>query len=1012
MSLTEFCIRRPVFSTVLSLLLVAIGLMGLKYLDTRFLPNFESNHLTVLAAYPGASASLIETSVIIPLEDAVSSVDGIDTISSQSQQNYAQIDIALLDGIDVNEAANKVRAQINNAQGKLPSDVVAPQVQIRNIGSEDLLDIGVTSSRLSLAAVRDYLQRNLVNAIEQVPGVALVNITGANPYVVRISLDPKKMQARGLSVTDIQNAIQKGNIELPAGRLRGDSIDYPITAKTKLTNADEFNQLVVKKTDAGWIYLRDVAQAAMVPDPSTDSIVRINNQPGIMLSVTATDSANPIDTAKAIRAVLSRVSASMPSHMHLVVAYDQSLFMRDSIHEVYVSIFIAIFCVLLVIYLFLGDLAAVLVPIVTIPICIFATFGVLYFMGFTIDIITLLGLVLSIGLVVDDAIVMLENIYRYIEQGMSRVDAAIKGSREISFAVIAMTLTLAAVYAPVGFVHGKIAALFKPFAFTLAGAVIISGFVALTLSPMMCSRVLKPHQSNKGFAARIDQFFHRLMAAYQQILTRLLNQRYVVASIMAGIILIGFFLLKSFSFSFMPDEDMGIVIAVANLPSGANIQAMAQASEQSAAILTKNPATESVISIADNSQQGFNFSFVTLKPFDQRVLTARQVAAQCNQQAALIPGLDVYAFPITFGGSMKSQLQFVVTSDQSYQQLYQITQSLIKQLEAYSGLKNINSSLSFDSQQYEIHVNRELATQLGVSIQDIDNLLAAMLGGIKVSSIDIDGQSYDVYLEGGAKYQRDLGSLDNFSVISATGQSIPLSNLVMVKSVLSQTSLTHFNRQRSVVINASLGQGYSLGQAVAFLQTHLPQYLPDGVNYAFQGAAKNISDTTGSMGVVFLLALVFIYFVLCAQFESFLDPLVILLSVPFSVIGALAALKLINGDINLYTIVGLVTLIGLISKHGIMITQFANDRLKVGLSAKEAVIEAASIRLRPILMTTAAMIFGALPLWLATGASATSRQQIGAVIISGLLFGTFFSLILVPSAYVFMHKLRSRFKCS
>jgi multidrug efflux pump subunit AcrB len=344
--------------------------------------------------------------------------------------------------------------------------------------------------------------------------------------------------------------------------------------------------------------------------------------------------------------------------------------------------------------------------------------------------------------------------------------------------------------------------------------------------------------------------------------------------------------------------------------------------------------------------------------------------------------------------------------------LYQITQSLIKQLEAYSGLKNINSSLSFDSQQYEIHVNRELATQLGVSIQDIDNLLAAMLGGIKVSSIDIDGQSYDVYLEGGAKYQRDLGSLDNFSVISATGQSIPLSNLVMVKSVLSQTSLTHFNRQRSVVINASLGQGYSLGQAVAFLQTHLPQYLPDGVNYAFQGAAKNISDTTGSMGVVFLLALVFIYFVLCAQFESFLDPLVILLSVPFSVIGALAALKLINGDINLYTIVGLVTLIGLISKHGIMITQFANDRLKVGLSAKEAVIEAASIRLRPILMTTAAMIFGALPLWLATGASATSRQQIGAVIISGLLFGTFFSLILVPSAYVFMHKLRSRFKCS
>jgi multidrug efflux pump len=1009
MNISEVCIKRPVFATVLSLILIVIGIMGLHYLDTRFLPKFENNHLWIETNYAGASAALVETSITTPLEEAVSGIEGIDTVSSTSYRGFSDITITLKDGVTVNDVANKVRDKVENTRSKLPDSVTAPEVETGGNGSGELMDIGFVDPNMDLPAIRDYLKRYVVNAIGQISGVAKVNYMGAGEYTMQVRLNPAKMAARQITIAEVQQAIKNSNIELPAGKIRGLNVDYPITAATKLNTAAEFNQIVVKQAKGKTIRIADIGQAKIAPDTTTDSFVRVNNKPGILLNIHATDEANPIDTSSRIKHYLKSISTDMPSGMKAIVAYDQSTFMKDSIYEVYVSILFSILCVLVIIYCFLGQLRSVAIPIVTIPICIFATFGIMYFLGFTINIITLLALVLSIGLVVDDAIVMLENVHRHIEAGEKPLMAAIKGSKEMTFAIVAMTLTLAAVYAPVGLIHGKISAIFKPFALTLAGAVIISGFVALTLSPMMCAHLLKPHTTSR-YVSFLDRLFLRLGNGYQQALGFILNKRYLVIITMVFIIIGGFFLVKSVPFTFMPKEDVGIVMGKINTPSGSNIHYLANQTQGVAKIFDKEPDIQSLLSLATTSQEGFNLSFASLKPFDQRHLSAQQIADRVNAKIKQVPGLNASAFPPSFGGSMQHQLEFSIMGDKSYKELYEMSKKLKSQLSHYPGLKNITSSLTFDSQQYNVNINRKLAAQLDVSVNSIDNVMATMLGGIKVSTIDVQAQSYDVYLLGSKKLQNNLSNINKLYVSNRAGQLIPLSNLIKVTPTLMQPSLPHYNRMRSATIDAQLGSGYNLGQVVPYLEKTLPKLLPADVHYAFQGMAKDTAESNSSMGLIFILALIFIYLVLSAQFESFLDPFVILLAVPFSVIGALLSLKLFHGSINIYTIVGLVTLIGLIAKHGILITQFTNDLKRQGEKVKMALLKAARIRLRPILMTTAAMIFGALPLVFTSGASASSREQIGLVIISGLLFGTFFSLVLVPVTYTFIEQLKQTLK--
>lgn len=1011
MTLPETCIKRPVFSMVLSLILIVVGLMGLLNLPTRFLPTYERNKVVIETSYPGASPQLVESNVTTPLEEAITGIAGIDNIQSDSYQGESKIEVLLKYGQPLYELANQIRNKVSEARGDLPSNIESPMVRVGG-GDADLMDIAFTSSELPLAQLRDYLDRYVTNKIEQIPGVAQVYIVGANSYAMNVALDPNKMSALGISVNDVQTAIQNSNIALPAGEIKGYNLNFPITAETKINTAKQFNDLIIKNQNGRLVRISDIGKATLGTDQNNQSIVSVNGQRGIFLSINPTTNANPLETAKLIDLAMAQIKNQMPPDIHSQRFFDSSIFMKDSVREVYLSIFFATLCVIGVIALFLGSWRTMIIPIVTIPICILASFGMMYFLGFSINMITLLALVLSIGLVVDDAIVMLENIYRHIEAGVKPLTAAIKGSKEIAFAVIAMTLTLAAVYAPVGFMRNEASHIFQSFAFTLAGAVIISGFVALTLSPMMCSRLLKPltKSDKKTYHHYLDIVFHKLQTRYKNSLHHILKHRLMIVIATMGIAVGGFFLLGSIPKAFMPEEDIGFVIGVVTASSGENAEQIHESLNQVATILSGFPAVSAVVSLANASAQGFNGAFGTLKPFAQRTMSAAAVSQAADAKIHNIPGLNAAVFPPSFGNSMKHQLAFNIMASGSYKDLYNDSQTIIKKLRQYPGLKNIDSTMKFGSQQYTIKVKREIAGRLQVSVRDIDNTLAAFFGGAKISTFDMRGKTYNVYLQASESMLRNINSISQFYVNNAQGKLIPLSSLVTVEPTLGQQDLPHYNRLRSATISAQLAPGYSFGQVVQYLQNNLPHIMPSDTKYAFIGRAERLVSSSSSMGLLFLLALVFIYLVLAAQFESFLDPFIILLAVPFSIVGALAALKLIHGSLNIYTDIGLVTLIGLIAKHGILITQFANKLQEEGVKMKDALIEAASTRLRPILMTTAAMIFGALPLVLASGASANSRMQIGIVIISGLFFGTFFSLVLVPVTYTFAAKLKSKRK--
>lgn len=1008
MKLPAFCIQRPVFATVLSLILVMIGVMGYQNLETRFFPRFAENRITISTAYPGASANLIETSITTPLEKSVSGIDGIDYMTSVSSQGVSSIKLMLKPGTNIYSVTSKIRNQVAMAASSLPATIQSPVVQTGYAGM-DLMDIGFTIQGEPLNNLRDYLDRYVINRIQEQSGIATVDILGANKYAMRVTLHPNQMTARQINFQEVQQAIQNNNLQLPAGSIQTPTMDFPITAKTALHTAQQFGNIVVKNDKGNLIYLKDIATVTLGNDTESKSFVHINNNPGILLSVYNTTQSNPISAAKNLRELLKRIGAQLPSNVHYTITFDQSKFMNNSISEVYRTIGIAIILVAIIIFLSLGKIRSSLIPIVTIPICLLATMGLMYFVGFSINIITLLAIVLSIGLVVDDAIVVLENIHRHMENGLSRTEAAIKGSQEIATPIIAMTLTLAAVYAPIGLIKGVVAHIFASFAFTLAIAVIISGFVALTLSPMMCSKFLTLDTKKQNqFTQKIELYFHQLTSRYQKLLSHVLLHRLKIVIITLVLAVAGFIVAGTLQKTFLPKEDMGFLITLLKSSSGSNNQTSQVQLQQITQLLQKNPAIHDNVSLSfepvtvDNN----NLIFSTLKNYNQRSQSSNQIAQVMNAQFKTIPGLNAISFSPSFGGSTQNELAFYIMAPSSYRYLYQTGNVLIKKLSAYPGLVNLSSNIQFNDQQYHLTVNRALADALQVNISTIDNTLAGFMGGATVSTFSMGGQTYDVDVQAKKSYLQNTQSIGQFTVPSQTGQLIPLANLITLTPVPTQTDLFHYNRLRSAEISAEIAPGYTLGEVVNYLQTALPVALPSQVKYAFTGQARRIVKSSNSMGTIFLLAFVFIYLVLSAQFESFVDPLIILLSVPLSIIGALVSLKCVNGSINLYTMIGLITLVGLIAKHGILITQFANTLQRTGLSVHEALIQAASIRLRPILMTTAAMVCGALPLVFATGASAVSREQVGTVFVGGLLCGTFFSLILVPIAYSYFNQLR------
>lgn len=1021
MKLPEICIRHPVFAIVLSLLLVVLGVMGYRNLEIRFFPKVELPIVTITTHYEGASAALMESQVTTTIENHLAGVDGVRYISSRSWTSYSKITVQFDLGGNLENEAAKVRDKVSSALQHLPADADTPTVEV-GTNSPSIIGVGFIDAKRQPADIRDYILRNVQPVLRQLPGVGAVHVLGSSNYAMRVWLDPSKMASMGITIDDLKAAVNSNNIYFPAGAIHGPTRNYAVVSDTQLKNADEFSNIVVKKTPHGVIRLGDIANVKIGFTSLYDYPMRVHGKNGIMLIVDPLQSANPITVAHEVRQALTNIRAKLPVGMSAEMEFDQSQFLKNSISETFEAMGEAIALVIIVVFLFLGSLRAATVPIITIPVSLIAVFSVINLLGFTINIMSLLGMVLAIGLVVDDAIVMLENIHRHIEEGLSPMQAALKGSNEIGFAIIAMTITLAAVYAPVGLVKGFSAELFKEFALTLAGSVLISGFVALTLSPMMCSRILDTDSTESKFVKFLERLFERVAQSYKQLLKNMLKWRVVVIGLLIVVAGIGYFIFTQLNAEFIPQEDYGMMTVSLVSPPDSSIDYTEKYTRDVEKILRQFPEIQS---FSTQIGVGSTTLRVVMKPWGKARHTSTQdVVSQLNKRLAKIPGITATASipDIVDFGEQGSDIELNFMTTQDYNALLGPMNKMVSLLRGYPGLLNVQTNLKFDSQQYSISINRDLAASVGVSLQDIADTVHALMSGIHWTDVQSGSDSYPVLVQMQRSYLKDLAAIDQIYLPGSVGSDadssatspstnglnsmIPLSSLVSVNPTVGQGTLRHFNRMRSGTITALVAPGYTMSQAISFIKLQLPKVMKPDISATFSGKAQQFIDSSGDMVGIMVLAFVFIYLVLSAQFGSFIDPLIILLAVPLSMVGALFSLWLAGGTFNIYSQIGLVTLVGMISKHGILITQFINDLRKSGVPFYEAIIEGAQIRLRPILMTTFAMIFGTIPLALASGPGSIGREQIGWTIVGGLFFGTFFSLVVVPIAYSYLGKIR------
>jgi multidrug efflux pump len=999
----EFCIRRSVFSTVLSLVLVLLGVVSYTRLTVREYPNVDEPVVSVSTTYPGASASIIESQITQVLEGSIAGIAGIDVLESTSRAETSRITVRFLSNVDQDVAASDVRDRVSRVRKRLPEEVQEPTIAKVEADAQAILNLVFTSDQMNALEITDYVDRFVLDRLKNLTGVADVTIYGERRYAMRIWIDRERLAAFNLTVQDVENALKAQNVELPAGRIESRDREFSVLSRTGLATPEQFRNVIVKIADAHQVKLGEVARVELgAADERRDS--RYNGQPAITVGIIKQAVANPLDVSKAVRAVMPEINQSLPQGLSATIGNDSSVFIDRSIAAVYRTIGEAIVLVALVIVFFLRSLRASLVPIVTIPISLIATFTLLYALGFTVNTLTLLAMVLAIGLVVDDAIVVLENIYRRIEHGMRPVQAAIEGTREIGFAVIAMTLTLAAVYAPIAFAPGRTGRLFLEFALSLAGAVVVSGFVALTLTPMMCSRLLRHNPSPGRLFSVIERGFTAFEDGYGRMLRATLRTRHLVlvaALGVAGMSAVFFLALKS---ELAPTEDRGLIQVRGTGPEGATLRYTQRYSAQAGEILAKVPEIESLLVINGTPEVSRFRATGRLTDWDQRARSQQEINAELNPKLRRIPGARVSASnPGSFGARGSSQpVEFVLQTSGTYEQLQEYVDLMLEQIRAYPGLESVETDLQLNMPELRIDIDRAKVADLGLDITVAGRTLETLLGGRQVTRFEQNGEQYDVMVQLAAEDRASPQTLSTIFLRSPRGEMVQLNNIVKVSEAVAPKELRRFNQLRAVTISANLGEGYALGDALAFLEKTARAVLPETVLTDVSGQSREYRAAGQSLLLVFLLALGFIYLVLAAQFESFRDPLVILVTVPLSMTGALGTLWLTGGTLNVFSQIGLVTLVGLITKHGILIVEFANQLQEKGRDRLNAVIEAAGLRLRPILMTTGAMVLGALPLAIAHGAGAESRQQIGWVIVGGMSFGTLLTLFVIPTVYSFL----------
>jgi len=1016
MKFTDVFIKRPVFATTLSLLLLFVGFIAIKKMPLRQYPDIQPPVISVQTAYPGASAKMIEGFITTPIESALSDISGVDYISSSSTAGNSQVLVNLRLGHDLNQAVVDVGDKVDAIRGSLPSDAYDPVISKFNPEATATLYIAFSSDTLSAEAVTDYITRVVQPQLEVLPGVGRAQILGAAKYAMRIWLDPAKMAAQNVTAADVSNMLASNNLQTAAGRLESTYQEFDLSAKTDIETAAQFNNMVVKTEGNSLIRVSDIGKAVLGAQSRRASAI-MNDYKANVIGVFTKSTGNPLSVAKAGIKQLEKIKAHLPSDIKAYLIWDNSKFIAASIHEVIMTILEAATIILLLIFLCLGSFRAILIPIVTIPLSLIGVCGLMLLMGFAINTLTLLAAVLAIGLVVDDAIVVVENIHRHLEKGESPMQAALIGTREIARAVIVMTITLAAVFMPIAFMTGLTGKLFTEFAFALAGAVLVSGFVALTLSPMMCSKLLTNELFHRPFPQAIDRVFTKITQYYRSALSKLLFRKPKQLSIIAICLVLGIALLDQLLFTttqeeLAPAEDQGVVLTIAISPNSTNLNYLEKYTKQLIPIFKSIPEMENygIINGFDGVHKAI--AFLVLKPWGDRKRSAQDIIQSLFPKFAAIKG--ILAFPFNFpslpGGDIQGNVGFVVKTTGTFQELNSVMQQLEAKVRQNPKFVNVQNSLSINKPQVDISINRALAGDLGISMQDISTALNVSFAEPVPSHFTMAGRRYDVIPQLMAQYRNSPDKLKYIEVRTSSGKLIPLSSLITVTESVVPPSLDHFQQMRSATLHAATAPGYSLGEALEFLQQVSKEVLPDDMNYDYVGESRQYIEAAGTTAMLFLSAIILILLVLAAQFESFVDAFIVLVAILFSFLGAIVAIRLTGATLNIYTKIGLVALIGLISKHGILMIEFCNQLRKEGRDRVNGILEAATVRLRPILMTTGAMVLGALPLVFASGAGAVSRHQLGSVIVGGMTIGTMFTLFVVPMVYISVHRLVATMK--
>ncbi len=1009
MNISEFSLRRPVFAIVLNIVIVIFGLIGYKFLGVRDYPALDPPNINVRTSYPGANAEIIETQITEPLEKAINSIAGIENITSRSSQGNSNITVEFKLGTNLEEAANDVRDKVSQAQRSLPTDLEAPPVVSKADASNDPVMILLLQSNIRNALeITEYVNNNLVERIQTVSGISGVNVWGEKKYAMRIWFDPSKMSAYALTPQDVQSALLKENIELPAGKLSGDATELGIRTFGKLNTEEEFNDLIIKNVGGTDIRLKDIGEAVLGPE-SEESVLKESNVPMIALAIIPQPGTNYIDISNEVTKRLNEIKADLPEDIRMEVSYDATTSIRQSINEVKETLIISFILVILIVFLFFRDWLIALRPLIDIPVSLLGAFFIMYVFGFTINVLTLLAIVLATGLVVDDGIVVTENIYKKMERGMNKWQAARDGSKEIYFAVIATSITLAVVFLPIIFLEGFVGRLFREFGIVVAGAVLISAFVSLTLTPVLNVKMAGKEFKHSRFYKFSEPFFTGMENLYHKMLSSFMKMRWLAMVIILVCVALIFLIGKNLQSELAPMEDKSGFRLQVTAAEGTSYDAMDKYMDKITTFLIDSlPEKKYITSMTapgfSSGTANSGFVRVILVDPKYRVRSQQEIVDWVNKKISRFNEGRAFAIQeqtIQVSRRSGQPIQFVIQNVNSEK----LKQALPRMLEAASQSKiltGVDADLKFNKPELRITIDRLKASQLGVSVQDISETLQLALSNQRMGYFTRLGKQYSVIGQVERENRDDPSDLTNIFVRNNRGEAIPLLSLLNVSEDVTPPTLYHYNRYRSATISGGLSEGHTIGDGIKEIRAIADTVLDASFSTALTGASKDYAESSGNTYFAFILALVLIFLVLAAQFESFIDPFIIMLTVPLAIAGAVLTLFIFGQTINIFSEIGMIMLIGLVTKNGILIVEFANQKQLQNINKKTAVIDAAVARFRPILMTSLAMSLGALPLALSLGDASTSRIPLGIVIVGGILFSLVLTLFVIPAVYSYL----------